>query len=396
MGHGFISFLRNRNITSINDRWPTTMKNIGIFTHDLYPYKPWGQGRYVHDLAKSLRSKSKDNILIFSPFENIEDDHYIQIVPGSHNCIGKNITFSIKLGLIIESLIQKYDLSLVHYQGGPGGLFLFHRPSVPVIYTVHHTYYQQSKYIPLQKWKRILYLWERFSYRRADYLMCVSDSTMGVIRHHYHVSQNLCESIPIGVDQSRFFPLHLKRIPNSLFFLGRLEERKGIDFLIRAIPIVKDRLNDIQLFIGGDGVLRSYLENFIKKNNLERNLHLLGAVDDSALNEWYNKVSVVIIPSVFEGFGLTAIEAMACGTPVITTDVDALRDVVEDGVNGLLVKYNDVETLSEKILYLLKDKTEQLKFSLNGKKKAQAVYNWSNISQDIMRVYEYVLKNPIR
>jgi glycosyltransferase involved in cell wall biosynthesis len=60
------------------------------------------------------------------------------------------------------------------------------------------------------------------------------------------------------------------------------------------------------------------------------------------------------------------------------------------------VKYNDVETLSEKILYLLKDKTEQLKFSLNGKKKAQAVYNWSNISQDIMKVYEYVLKNPIR
>ena len=369
------------------------MKNIGIFTHDLYPYKPWGQGRYVYDLARSLRSKSKDNIFIFSPFENIGDEHHIQIFPGSHNCVGKNITFSIKLGLIIESLIQKYNLSLVHYQGGPGGLFLFHRPSIPVIYTVHHTYYQQSKYISAQKWKKILYLWERFGYRKADYLICVSDSTMRVVLRYYHVSRNYCESIPIGIDQDRFFPLSLERIPNSLFFLGRLEERKGIDFLIRAIPMVKDRLSDIQLFIGGDGVLRSYLENFIKKNNLERNVHLLGTVDDSALNEWYNKVSVVIIPSVFEGFGLTAVEAMACGTPVIVTDVDALRDVIEDGVNGLLVPYNDVETLSEKILYLLKNRSEQSKFSINGKKKGQTVYNWDIISTDILNVYENVFKN---
>ena len=372
------------------------MKNIGIFTHDLYPYKPWGQGRYVYDLVRSLRSKSKNNIFIFSPFENMEDDHHIQIVPGSHNCVGKNITFSIKLGLIIESLIQKYNLSLVHYQGGPGGLFLFRKPSVPVIYTVHHTYYQQSEYILFQKWKRMLYLWERFSYRRADYLMCVSDSTRQIILRHYGVNLKLCKTIPLGVDQSRFFPLHLKRIPNSLFFLGRLEERKGIDFLIRAISIVKDRLNDIQLFMGGDGVLRSCLENFIKKNDLESNVHLLGAVDDSALNEWYNKVSVVIIPSVFEGFGLTAIEAMACGTPVIATDVDALRDVIENGVNGLLVQYNNVGALSEKILYLLKNKVEQSRFSINGKKKVQTVYNWSNISHDILRVYEHVLKNHRR
>jgi D-inositol-3-phosphate glycosyltransferase len=119
---------------------------------------------------------------------------------------------------------------------------------------------------------------------------------------------------------------------------------------------------------------------------------LLGTVNDSALNKWYNKISVVIIPSVFEGFGLTAIEAMACGTPVIATDGDALRDVIEDGVNGLLVQYNDVESLRDKIVYLLKNKAEQSKFSLNGKKKVRTVYNWSNISQDILRIYEYVLR----
>ena len=99
---------------------------------------------------------------------------------------------------------------------------------------------------------------------------------------------------------------------------------------------------------------------------------------------------MVIIPSVFEGFGLTAIEAMACGTPVIATDVDALRDVIEDGENGFLVPYNDIETLSTKILYLLKNQAEQSKFSINGREKVQTVFSWDTITRDVLRGYEYV------
>lgn len=223
--------------------------------------------------------------------------------------------------------------------------------------------------------------------------MCASVSTQRIMLRHYGVSRDRCETIPVGVDQDRFFPLNLERIPSSLFFLGRLELRKGIDFLIRAIPMVKDRLGDIQLFVGGEGVLRSSLEDFIKQNNLEGNVHLLGTMDDSSLNERYNRVSVVIVPSVFEGFGLTVIEAMACSTPVIATDVDALRDVIEDGVNGFLVPYNDVEALSDKILYLLKSKTDRLRFSINGRKIVKSVYNWNKISNDILRIYEKVLCN---
>ena len=366
------------------------MRNIGIFTHDLYPFKPWGQGRYVHDLARYMRAEYKEKIFVFSPSNHINDDQHIQIFPGSHKSIGKNIAFSIRLASVIEKLIDNYDLGLVHLQGGPGGLLLLKKPSAPLVYTVHHTYYQQARYIRSQGWKKILYLWEKFGYHRSNYIMCDSESTRRIVLRHYGIRGIPCETIPVGVDNNRFFPLGLERVPNSLLFLGRLESRKGIDFLIRTIPIVKERLRDIQLFIGGDGLLKSYLDYFIKANNLENNVHLLGTIADSALNEWYNKVSVVIIPSVFEGFGLTAIEAMACGTPVIATDVDALRDVIEDGENGLLVPYNDIETLSTKILYLLRNQAEQSKFSINGRKKVQTVFSWDNITREILRGYEYV------
>ena len=163
------------------------MKNIGIFTHDLYPFKPWGQGRYVYDLVRHVRPKYDRRVFVFSPSEGIDDRFHVQIFPGSHNTLGKNITFSIKLDCVIERIIENFNLSLIHFQGGPGGLFVIRHPSVPLIYTVHHTYYQQFKYIPSQEWKKVLYLWEKASYSKSDYIICDSDSTRRIISRNYAV-----------------------------------------------------------------------------------------------------------------------------------------------------------------------------------------------------------------
>ncbi len=367
------------------------LKRIGIFTHDLYPFKPWGQGRYVYDLVRHLRTGHGREVFVFSPSDNIEDDHHLQIFAGSHHRPGRNITFSIRLGRVIEKIIKKFNLSLVHFQGGPGGLFVVRRPSVPLIYTVHHTYYQQFKYIPSQRWKRILYLWEKLSYGKSDYIICDSDSTRRIINRHYAVGKRTCSIVPIGVDQRCFYPLGLKRIPNSLLFLGRLEKRKGVDFLVRSILAAKKEIDEIRLFIGGKGGLRPEMEAFVKRNGLKGNIIFLGTIDDRDLTGWYNKVSLVVIPSIFEGFGLTAIEAMACATPVIVTGVDGLRDVVKDDVNGLTVPYNDVEALSEKIVMLLRDKDRQRALVRNGRMTVEENYNWDKISQEIINIYDGIL-----
>jgi len=307
--------------------------------------------------------------------------------------MGKNISFSMKLACVIERFIYNYNLGLVHFQGGPGGIFLLKKPSVPLIYTVHHTYYQQSFYIRRQRWKKSFYLWERYGYQKTAFLICNTNSTRQIIARHYRVNPSRCKTIPAGVDQKHFFPSGAKRIPNSLFFLGRLEERKGIDFLIRTLPLIKKRLNDIQLFIGGSGSLHLFLSGYIRDHHLEKNVHFLGAIDDTLLNEWYNKVSLVVVPSVFEGLGLTAVEAMACGTPVIASDADGLRDVIEDGINGFLVPYNDVSALGARILDLLENKSGLPKITKNGKKKVATVFNWDIISKDVLAVYESVMKN---
>lgn len=362
------------------------MINIGIFTHDYYPYKQWGQGRYVFELARHLMVGSDYKIYVFSPSLGIKDDNHIPIFEGSHSTIGKNITFSIKLSFVLERLIKKYKLKLLHFQGGPGGLFVFYKPSVPLIYTVHHTYYQQADFIPGQRWKKILYLLEKRSYKFSDYLVSVSPSTQRILLRHYHVNKNRCEVIPNGVDKKRFFPIEINKIPNSIFFLGRLEKRKGIDYLIKTIPLVKAQIKDIQLFIGGDGILKDDLKSYIKNNQLGENIHFLGMLSDEAVNQWYNRVSIAVIPSIFEGFGLTAIEAMSCGTPVIASNVDGLCDVIEDGVNGMLFEYGNKEDLCGKIVFLLHNEYVQKQLSINGKKCTNE-YDWETATKSVIGKY---------
>lgn len=367
------------------------MKNIGIFTHDLYPFKPWGQGRYVYDLVKHLRGSSDAKVFVFSPSEGVEDPCHVQIFKGSHRSFGKNISYSLKVGMVIQDLVNRYDLGLAHFQGGPGGLFLLKRPCVPVLYTAHHTYYQQSVYVPGQRWKKIFFPLEKLGYAKADHIVCDSPSTRKILIENYGINERKCSVVIIGVDKSQFFPSHGKRIPESLLFIGRLEARKGIDFLIKAMPLVKARCPEVRLFIAGEGNLRAWIARFIAEHDLHKNVKLLGVLEDKHMSRWYNSVAVLVVPSVFEGFGLNAAEAMACGTPVIATDVDGLKDVVDHGVNGLLVQYADVPRLSETISFLLANESERQRLAENGFIKARDVFDWNRATRDISRLYRGLL-----
>lgn len=363
------------------------MKNIGIFTHDLYPFRPWGQGRYVYDLANHLRRIIEAKVFIFSPSEVIDDPCHVQIFKGSHRSLGKNTSYSFKVALVIEKLIRRYNLGLAHFQGGPGGLFLLRRLSVPVLYTVHHTYYQQSAYVPGQRWKRIFWGMEKLSYGRAGRIVCVSPSTQKVLIEKYHVAEHACSVVLNGVDKIQFFDSHSERFPNSLLFIGRLEARKGVDFLMKAIPLVKARCPEVRLFIAGDGNLRQWIERTISEQDLHRNTVMLGVLEDKLVPRWYNRVTAVVVPSVFEGFGLNAAEAMACGTPVIATDVDGLRDIVDNNVNGRLVEYGNVHQLSETILSVIGNYRERQKLAENCLLKATNVFDWYRAARQIAHVY---------
>lgn len=353
------------------------MKRIGIFADDFYP-PIGGQGKHLIHLYNFLYKKSS-KFLIFSPNKNKLKNH-VQIFKEKK--IVRNLQFSLYLTININKIVHKYKLSTIHLHCGPGGIILLRKPNLKMICTVHHTYYQQQKYLLGQKFKYFLYLLEKKMYKNADILIAVSEDTRDTLIKNYNIPQKKIIVIPNGADTDTFKRIDkIKKIESSILFVGRLEKRKGIEFLIKTIPLVKKRIPDIKLFVIGKGKLKEKLEKIVKQSNLKDNVIFLGFVSDKDIPKWYNCCRLTIVPSVFEGFGITIIESLACGTPVIGTNAEGIRRIINN--KNWLVEYKNYNDLANKIVAFFKNK--DLNYSFPSLKK----YNWSRIAHETKKIYRY-------
>jgi len=360
---------------------------LGLFTDDFYPHIG-GIGRYVYEVTQRL---PEAELLIFSPCAN-EVPNHIQVNPPLHRRF-RNLSFSFWLHRNLKGIVKKYRLSRINIQCGPGGLFLLRKAGVPVIATCYHTWWQQAHHIRSQFWKKIFLPFERQTYGLADKIICISKDSRNMLVEKYGIQPDKMTVVHPGVDIQRFFPVGgTEKIPNSVLFIGRVDKRKGVDFLIRSLPHVVERIPEVKLYIGGRGKDLSKLKKFVHTHHLAKNVRFLGFIPDDALNMWYNKVQCVVVPSVFEGFGLTAVESMAAGTSVICTRVDSLQHIVENGVCGYHVDYNDTTALGEKIVSVLKDKKVQDKFSKKGRETVELHYNWDTLIEKLSK--ELLSANP--
>jgi glycosyltransferase involved in cell wall biosynthesis len=358
--------------------------NIGVFSFDFYPIIG-GQGRHIHELYKRSIDDKKYNITYFSSAINGLPNSKT-IFPDTANSKLKSIIFSIKLNFKINYFIQKYQLNIVHIHGGPGGLFMLRKLSVPLVYTSHHTYYQQSNYIKNQYWKKILIPFEKKSYSLANKIICVSLDTQNILMSNYNINKNKIISIPNGVN---FSPnRHTKnRNTNNVLFVGRLEQRKGIDYLVNSFKVVNDKFSGATLHIVGKGVLYDKLNSFCFDNKVKAVFH--GPISDEELTKLYSNVSIQVVPSIFEGFGISVLEGMSNGVAIIGTDVDGIRNIINSKHNGVLVKYGNNDELANTIVDLLQDFKYRNQLIENAFKSLK-LYDWNKIYLATRKIYEEV------
>jgi glycosyltransferase involved in cell wall biosynthesis len=344
---------------------------LGIFSDDFLPFIG-GMGRYLGEVTRRLPEAS---YIVFSPCNNRNPNH-IQVRPAFHGPL-RNLSFSLWLHRAVGPLIDRHALARVNIQCGPGGIFLLKKNRVPVIATCYHTWWQQSHHIPAQFWKRVFIPFERRTYRLADRVICISEDSRDLLARNYRIVPDKLTVIPPGVDTCQFFPMpEIQKRRNSLLYVGRIDRRKGVDFLIRALPEVARQIPDVRLHVGGIGKDLPLLKNYVRAQGLERNVEFLGFIPEDSLNTWYNKVQCAVIPSVFEGFGLTVVEAMAAGTSVISTRVDSLRRIVRDETCGYLVDYGDTVALAGRIVQLLRDEATRARFVEEGLKQVRSLFSW--------------------
>jgi glycosyltransferase involved in cell wall biosynthesis len=301
------------------------------------------------------------NVLFFSPADNVLPGH-IRINFWAIRFI-KQVGVSIWLLLNVHRIISENKLDTLNIHSGAGGVLFFRKIGIPVIITCHHTYWQQYTYIKSQFWKRIFLPFEKRTYRLADKIICDCEDTKRVLLERYEIPEAKLTVITCAIDSKNFFFLNQQKSPGSILYIGRIDKRKGIEFLIRSMPYVVQQIPDARLLVGGKGSDLEKMKSLVKQLGIGQNVTFLGFVPDDQLNLMYNMAQCVVVPSIFEGFGMTAIEALAAGTRVVGTDVDGTRSTLTSGDYGSLVPYGDCFALAEAIIAELRNprKAEELR-----------------------------------
>jgi D-inositol-3-phosphate glycosyltransferase len=314
-----------------------------------------------------------------------------------------------------ESKGIQYDLVHSHYwMSGLAGLELKAAWDVPVIQMFHTLGLMKNRVAqsPEEMEGEYRIQGERRVLDGVDRIIAATPAELAQLQWLYQADTNKVTIVPPGVDTSRFYP-----IPNDeakefigvppqdimLLFVGRIEPLKGLDVLLEAIGRYcrSHKSNSRRLFlsiIGGDPDLSpenstaemARLQSLREQYGISDVVTFLGKRGQDTLPYYYSAAEAVVMPSHYESFGMVALEAMACGTPVVASQVGGLAFLVQDGVTGFTVPSGDPEALCHSLQALIQDKDLRRKMGQQAANCAQE-YSWDKIAKRIVQVYRELL-----
>ncbi len=250
--------------------------------------------------------------------------------------------------------------------------------------------------------------------REVDRIIAATPAELAQLLWLYHANENKIEIIPPGVDLARFYPIPedeakefigIPRCERMILFVGRIEPLKGLETLLQAVSILHENGSWAQnpfclILIGGvsENELEHTSDEQARLNELRDRFGLhdlvlfLGNKSQDTLPYYYSAAEVVVMPSYYESFGMAALEAMACGTPVVASNTGGLAYLVKDGVTGFSVPVDEPQTLAMRINQLISDKELRTQMSEQAIDHA-ANYRWETIANQIVRVYKSLIEN---
>ena len=270
-------------------------------------------------------------------------------------------------------------------------------PTVLTIYDLSFVRFPQL-FRPFNRW--YLRTFSRVSARRADAVIAISESTRHDVISAFGVNPNRVHTVYCGADDI-FHPLPAaqiaafraeKNLPaHFIFRLGTIEPRKNVEGGIRAYAAWRRRDPSAPLLVIGGGKGWYYQEVFrlVETLGLTEAIRFPGYIPQDDLPLWYNAAAVFVYPSHFEGFGLPVLEAMACGTPVVTSDVSSLPEVAGDA--ALLVSPTDTDALSTAMERAFTDAALAQSLRERGLRQA-AQFSWEKTARQTVKIYHTVLR----
>lgn len=248
---------------------------------------------------------------------------------------------------------------------------------------------------------------------RADRIIAATLAEQTQLQYLYKTNRRKITIIPPGVDTGHFYPIPMDEAREYIgadaykklvLFVGRIEPLKGLETLIRAIACHRTaNLGQVTLaVIGGDPDASAQemtaemarIQQLCDDLCMGRMVVFLGKRAQATLPYYYSAADVLVMPSHYESFGMVALEAMACGTPVIASQVGGLAYLIKDGETGFHVPDQDPEALCEKLLILLNDPQQRKSMGLRAAEYAKD-YAWTNIATQILDVYKSLVEGNV-
>jgi glycosyltransferase involved in cell wall biosynthesis len=373
------------------------MKKIRILQTPVrfYPYTG-GVEKYVLNLSQELinRGHSVKVVCADEPKSDLTEIDGINV--QRLNYIGKISNTNITLGLFFALLKENFDIIHTHFptpwSAGISMIISFLKKK-PLILTYHNDAVTAGKLSVLTEIYNRVFL--PLLLKRSLKILITQPEYINRSKYLYKY-KNKIEVIPCGIDSNIYFQKNINKIPNQIFFLSILDKHhtyKGLDCLIKAIKIVKTKIPDIKLIVGGSGELVEEYKTLTKGLGLENNVEFRGFIESNKLVDLYNQSELFVLPStgIQEGFGIVLLEALACGTPVIATNIVGIAKEIKDNKCGIIIPCNDAKKLAQAIIRIIKNINLQKKMIIKGKSLIQDKYDWNKIVKMVENIYLEVI-----
>ena len=312
-----------------------------------------------------------------------------------------NVNMQKEAAALVHSLDGGIDVFHAHdWLVATAGIGLKHVFRKPFFATIHSTEIGRRNGIHTD-YERMIHETEAWLTYEAWKVVCCSDYMVSHVRWAFGLPSDKLFMVPNGVNSDVYskrenedlghfrsqFALPHERI---VLFVGRLVYEKGAQVLVSAIPRVLDKV-DAKFVIVGNGYMKDQLLTMARALGVEHKIMFTGFVEDETLRKLQRCADVSVVPSLFEPFGIVALEAMAAGSPTVVSDTGGLSEIVDHEVDGIKVFVANPDSLAWGITRVLSDGGLANRLRANAHRKIQEKYNWDRIAYQTKSAYEAVV-----
>ena len=411
---------------------------IAFLTYRGHPYTG-GQGVYTRHMARELVALGHDvEVISGPPYPHLDPGIRLTKLPSldlyrmpdpfriprlsefkdrfdvleylvtSAATFAEPLTFSLRAHRELIGRLKEFDL--VHDNQCLGtGILKIHEAGLPVLETIHHPITVDRRL----ETKHATTPWKRFTKNRfyafttmqtkvakkLPRILTVSSNSHDDIVKDHGVDPERLHIVHVGVDPQQFRPLtNVDVVPGRLMTTASADvAMKGLAFLLEALAKLRAEDDTIHLVVIGKPKYDSKATQLIKELDLSSSIEFITGVSDQRIVELYNQAQLAVVPSLYEGFSLPAIEAMSCGVPLIATTGGALPEVVgDDGATALQVPPGDSEALSEKIKWGLAEKDLRSTVGVAGRERVIRNFSWTITAERTVEHYRALLREMNR